>query len=175
MPDFLHLVFSLRILLHNPGLIILSSISFAQNSDENIRLDHRFGVSLKIGGALYIGISLDAFILPQLNAEFYLTPVFGDAYMFGIGGGLKYHPLGGKKNISWSPYIGIGLGRAKFFDENEFITYVPLGVSYISKGGFNLAIDGGPAYLADRLLDMEGNPYYQNVSFRFSLKVGYRF
>lgn len=148
-------------------LIMISGIAFAQDSNKNIRLDRRFGVSLKVMGTTFpAGISFDAFIIPQLNAE--VNFIYLDKRWHTVGWGLKYHFIGGKESVIWSPYIGIdfAIGEYDWFDfYPKKLFYVPIGVNYIGEGGFNFAGDIGVMSTDDSI----------NPNFMFSLKFGYRF
>lgn len=147
---------------------LLSSIAYSQEADKNIRLEHRFGVSLKVMGTTWPGgISFDAFITPQLNAE--VNFIYLGKKWRTVGWGLKYHFIGGKDREQWSPYIGIdfAIGEYDFFDFNaKKFFYVPIGLNYIGRNGFNFAGDIGV---------MSTDDSYNPNFFMFSLKLGYRF
>lgn len=147
---------------------MLSSIAYSQESDKNIRLDRRFGISLKVMGTTWpAGISFDAFIIPQINTE--VNFIYLDKRFYSVGWGLKYHPLGGKEQDQWSPYIGIDFASGEYDFEDENITkllyFTPLGMNYIGDRGFNFAGDIGVM-----ITDDTNNPF-----FMFSLKFGHRF
>lgn len=147
--------------------MITSQIAYPQGAEENIRLERRVGVSFKLMGTTWPGgIAVDAFIIPQLNVEFNFT--YLDKGFYAIGGGLKYHPFGGRKTERTSHYIGIDFASGQYDFDAATITklmYIaPLGLNYIGHRGFNFAIDIGAMFTDDK------DPF-----FMFSLKFGYRF
>lgn len=149
------------------AFVILSSIAYSQEADKNIRLEHRFGISLKVMGTIWPGgISFDAFIIPQLNAEVNFT--YLNKKWHTVGWGLKYHFIGGKDREQWSPYIGIDFATGEYLLTEPLgkkFFYVPIGLNYIGRSGFNFAGDIGVMST-----DLSLNPF-----FMFSLKLGYRF
>ena len=160
-----------KLLLTIMATVMLSGIAYSQDSDKNIRLERRFGVSLKVMGTTWpVGISFDAFIIPQLNAE--VNFIYLDKRFYTVGWGLKYHPLGGKETERTSPYIGIDFASGTYdledvLDENitKLLYFTPLGINYIGDQGFNISGDIG-------VMITDGT---NNLFFMMSLKFGQRF
>jgi|WetSurMetagenome_2_1015567.scaffolds.fasta_scaffold97977_2 hypothetical protein len=118
-------------------LILISTLAHGQSrsTDPNVRIARPFGISGNLGGGSILGISLDYFVIPQLSIE--------------AGAGLsqyvavKYHFVGGNKDIHWSPFIGAAFCFptivAEDFDGLGFFSF-PLGVHYIANSGFSFSI-----------------------------------
>jgi len=161
-------------------LILINNILFSQNTveNENIRIKKRFGISIKAGGVTFLGLSLDAFIIPQLNIEFNILPIEKNT-LFGIGGGLKYHPYGGNVDKLLSPYIGFEVGYFEFdFGGNQYVEeseiynfYLPLGCNYIWNKGFDFSFDIG--YFA--VINLDEDQELVHSLLMSSLRFGYRF
>ena len=164
-------------------LSLLNSFCKAQPSSEdekNIRLEHRFGVSAKFGGAYDIlgGIALDAFISPHVNAEINYLPIPILSNIRYYGAGLNLHPFGGSTS-RWSPYLGLFFGYANgtaFIsgDKNEYYTAnFPLGIQYIRENGLNICVEMGLAWVRTTT---ENAPFYNDEFYPPpSIKIGYRF
>jgi len=110
----------------------------------NIRKDRPFGIAACIGGGNLLGMSLDYFVIPQLNVEV----GFGISQYIAV----KYHFAGGS-DIRWSPYIGLGYGMPiksireasdEYFSGkySNGVIAVPVGVHFIQKKGFSFSVEG---------------------------------
>jgi hypothetical protein len=122
-------------------LIVCPVLVFGQimgkATSENIRKQRPLGISATVGGGCLLGVSLDYFIIPQID----LVASFGLSQAFAI----RFHFLGNGK-ARWSPFLGIGYsypvkGIRDFgsdFDNGLF--GIPLGVHFINKNGFSCAI-----------------------------------
>ena len=76
--------------------------------------------------------------------------------------------LGGNKKLRWSPYIGLDFASGEYYFDGRTtkkLFYVPIGLNYIGKGGFNFAGDIG----------VMNTDLSHNSFFMFSLKFGHRF
>lgn len=137
-------------------LISSNSLVISQEIDESInpRMDKRFGLALKGGGAWGIigGISADFFITPEINMELDYLPVPMLSSIQYVGGGINMHPLGGREELEFSPYIGVFYGHAegKAFlsgaHEEWNSINVPVGLLYtnnIKRIGFGIEIGLG--------------------------------
>jgi len=122
-------------------LVLIALSAAAQDQPVNIREDKAFGFSLVAGGAVIGGLTLDGFISSRMNLEL--------SAGFGFAGGFRYHPMGDDPNRSWSPYLGITgamIPEIKLFDTGgdwRPALYLPLGLHYISRSGFSLALEAG--------------------------------
>lgn len=127
-------------------LLVAPSVILSQDQSVNVRDLHRSRFSFVMGGINFIGISFDTFLSSRLNLDL--------SAGFGIGGGLRYHPIGADPNVSWSPYVGGYVGLLVIPELNLFGSgggldcktnlYFPVGVHYISKSGkFSIALEGG--------------------------------
>jgi hypothetical protein len=139
----------------------------------NIRKDRPFGISANIGGGNLLGISLDYFIIPQLNIEV--------GFGFGQYAALKYHFEGGEE-IKWSPYIGLGYGIPVSDIRTENIKYsngviaIPVGVQQIQKGGFSFSIEAVIGILHYKDQSDYSNPVEKTELFpSFGISLGYHF
>ena len=162
-----------KLLLTVVALVMLSSLIYAQEADKTIRLDRRFGVSLKVmGTTVPVGIAFDYFITSHLNAE--VNFIYLSKSWHSLGGGLKFHFIGAREAVKWSPYIGIDFAYGTYDLEDvldeKFWLYVPLGVNYIGDNGFNFAVDIG--VLDADLKNIDPN---DNLRIMLSLKIGHRF
>ncbi len=129
--------------------------TFGQNDtlkeNNNIRSEKKYGFSFFIGGPTFLGFSLDAFVLPQVNIE---ASVLALGILLGANGGIKYHPFGGKNNLYWSPYIGAEYGRLELVPSDSYREfYFPLGVNYTGKKWLNFSFDIGYFIITDRYND----------------------
>lgn len=164
------------------GMLVFSSLSaqYSHERDNNIRLDRRFGVSAKFGGAYGIlgGMALDAFICPWLNAELDYLPIPILSSISYYGGGINIHPLGGNKS-HWSPYLGLfyGFASGTAFLSGEHEEYhavnFPLGIQYIHENGLSFTIELGFAWVRETI---DFQPFYRDDFYPPpSIKIGYRF
>lgn len=165
-------------------LISFPVVLFAQQvkhkNSGNIRKDRPFGISACLGGGNLAGISLDYFVIPQLNVEV--------GFGFSQYLALKYHFAGGEE-ISWSPYIGLGYGMPIKSIREESDTYangkyskgvigIPLGVHFIQKKGFSFSIEGvlGVVHYTDHYTYNNDSPVTRTELFpSFGIRLGYHF
>lgn len=145
---------------------------FDSNHSFNPRIEKSSGIGVGIGGPTIIGpfISYSEFISPNVNLE------LGVSFL-GFFTGARYHLGGQKENRLWTPYLGtlIGIGLVKPNSStckecNSTATigpflYIPTGIEFISKGGFNLNTEVGLN---------TGLTSYTAQYFTASLKLGYR-
>ena len=130
----------------------------------NPRVINQIGISLDIGGPSYIGVSVDYFIIPELN-------LLVGGGMKGLHMGSKYHIMGYKSSL-WTPFFGI-LGTISFDD--SFGVYIPGGFQYIGKYGFSIGFE-----LAVWIKKISADPNnVQNKHIEFlgwgALNIGYHF
>lgn len=115
----------------------------------NLRTERAPGIRLGIGAPTMLPfISRNEFISPAVNIEFGVG-------ILGIFTGARYHFGGNKENRLWTPYIGGVLGYGLIladgidcedcFYDSKFspFAYVPVGVEFISRGGFNMNAEVG--------------------------------
>lgn len=141
------------------GAALFSQVNtvFSPEEEEelNPRIDKRFGISVKVGGAWGIlgGLALDAFVIPELNVELnYLPiPILSSAQYY--GGGITVHPLGGRKGLEFSPYIGIFYGHSEgeTFISGAHEEYnalnVPVGIQFMGMNRrFGFCLEMGAAW-----------------------------
>jgi len=157
-------------------IVILFSLSFllcngqvdSLQEDSNIRIEKRYGFSFFIGGPTFIGVSLDAFVLPQINLE---GSLLGLGLLLGANGGIKYHPFGGNNKLYWSPYVGASYGRFELVPTDSFREYYfPIGVNYTGKKWLNFSFDIGYLIITNRYDD---NKLVNELPMA-CLKLGYR-
>ncbi len=104
----------------------------------NPREKRRLGVSGVIGGqSIFVSLSLDYFVTPNLNIE---------AGAGAVGGyiGMKYHLDSVMNDPRWNPYIGASFSVVEaFLDASELnnILYIPVGIQYIGNKGFSIAVE----------------------------------
>lgn len=110
-----------------------------QSNAENIRKSRPLGVAANLGGGSLLGVSVDYFIIPQLNIE----AGFGLSQYIA----LKYHFAGGE-DIKWSPYLGFGYGipiaDIREYDEkySNGVFAIPIGAHFIQQKGFSFSVEG---------------------------------
>ena len=117
------------------------------SSKENVnpRVENRFGVNLiGLGPTIGASLSIDYFASPSINIE-------AGAGAWGYFGGVKYHINGNKSIKSWTPYIGINaisvvngvdiLENILEEDVTDIGVYLPVGLQYLSDGGFTFGIE----------------------------------
>jgi hypothetical protein len=151
-------------------LILINGICFSQTqpNNNNIRINRRYGISIKAGGIFGSSIAFDAFITPTINTEInfnYLIIIYGG------GVGVYYHPWGRDENKNWSPYVGIHCDYYIIdpLDHADILSfYFPIGMHYTGKKGFNFAFDLGYYYRIDLQVEKHHLPMG-------SIKFGYRF
>ena len=128
-------------------LLFISTEIFSQNP----RKDNRFGLNfILIGNSLSLGISFDAFVSPSFDIEIGAGTGTGGMISGRTGfAGFNYH-LFGKSNRNFTPYIGAFIGVAGSptnYDQykvqpSKFVYFsLPLGIQYISDGGFNVGLE----------------------------------
>lgn len=152
------------------GLVFLLSGKVGAQEEEklNFRREAPLGLSLYLGGASVYAVSLDYFVIPNLNLELNVGANFS--------GGIKYHFVG-HKPVKWSPYVGLmANATGKLFGSNSYSTrrgfYFPIGVHYIGVKSFSFAIEAGPWYIKD---DDGGNEDESGFHPWLGLKFGMRF
>lgn len=118
------------------------------------------GISVNLLGASPLfGLTYERLLARFLSLEVGLG-------IFGVGAGVKVYPFKAKEGKA---IFHTGITRAAEAISRKTVTYVPLGISYFSRGGFNFGIDLGPAYYGDNGGPDEGFSVYGN------LKLGIRF
>ncbi len=139
--------------------------------ETDIRQQRKPGLSLQAGGPLALGgLSLDVFLSPQWNLDMGVITL-GEGFA-GVDAGFKYHWLEEDPGLRWSPYIGAQLGyvNVEIFDTDQVaIFYLPVGVQFMTPGGFNLALE--VAFWG--ATEVGGND--SNAIPWGSVKIGYRF
>lgn len=135
---------------------------YAQDiSIENIRADRKFGIGGQfLGPTILISLQLDYFITQNLNLE-----VGGGA--LGYYGGVKWYFGSKDKPTNWAPYVGgcyISVLDDIFRGGMRSGAYFPLGIQFISKGGFTFAPEVAGLYLPGSLTPVWG-----------AIKLGYHF
>lgn len=155
------------------GLILAVAMMALASGGEitNIRSDRSFGVSATAGGASLIGVSLDYFIIPEVDIDLCLG--------LGFSGGLRFHPLGGKNSIKMSPYIGAQMGvfpetSVDIFgsvdsDALEYSFYYPLGLHYMANSGFSIMAEAAFLRGVDNAWDEDFRVLFG------ALRIGWRF
>jgi len=108
-----------------------------RHDNTNVRIARPFGISANIGGGNILGLSLDYFPVPQLSLE----AGVGFSQYFAV----KYHFLGGKDELKWSPFIGAAYCIPSFLKDNEYgevsgFFAFPVGVHFIGRTGFSFSI-----------------------------------
>jgi len=146
------------------SLLLSSSTVFAQDNTSDFKNIRKNAISVSVLGiSPLVGITYDRIVSENLSLEIGVgIPSFG--------AGVKFYPFGIKESkfMFHTGLSGTYLYTAAFgvWDKDEdsgiFVGYVPIGVSYFGKKGFNLGADIGPAMADQTLL------YY-------NLKLGYRF
>jgi len=114
----------------------------------------------------YLGLNIDYFILPQLNAE-----IFASYKEKGFGVGLSYHPIGNQIKSHFSPYVGFVF--AMNMEHYQDSWYFPVGINYISEFGPFISIDLGYNYVAR--YNQHTNEKVRSFMLGASIKAGYRF
>ena len=130
--------------LKNPKMIRKSSSkkeTFTKR-EHNIRSQRKKGIYL-IGNSPftnkhnYGGIGLHYFLTEQLNFELSVPLKFN-----GIGGGIQFHPWGKRKNMLWSPYIGLSYLWVKDDwnnTEGDSMAFsIPIGFIFTNNSGISL-------------------------------------
>ncbi len=169
------------------SLLLCGNTAWAQTeplNPENIRMDRRIGISLKLGSNYDIlgGLEADFFLLPVLNIEADILHIGLLSTTQYYGGGVNYYPLGNRANMRLSPYIGLLAGHASgtTFLNGEPIEstnlILPAGINYIGKRGINLAFDLSAVYVNET----RGSNSNTRVNKFFSgpipgVIIGYRF
>ncbi len=114
--------------------LLLHFLSFGQNI--NKRNDFKDGFGLKIGGPTFaLALNYNHFFNQNLNLEL-------GAGIVGAYGGLKYFFGKEDKVMRFTPYVGAEYCyTAIIFDGFYQGVYLPLGVQFFSKKGFNLSLE----------------------------------
>ena len=123
-----------------------------KNFAKNPRKQNPLGLNLTLGGPSYsASLSADYFVSPSFNIE-------AGGGLIGFYGGIKYH-IGGNKSKNWTPYLGLyinGIPQINLFSSSsgdfQIGTYVPLGMQYMSSGGFTFAIEAAGGYTNDNFI-----------------------
>ena len=115
----------------------------ANSKGINPRTVNPNGISVSLGGPGFYGsLSYDYFTSGKINIE-------AGVGLYALFGGIKYHLMGDQNN-NWTPYIGINgvyvwvidLIFEDDDDINPVFVYAPVGIHYISRGGFSFAVEG---------------------------------
>jgi hypothetical protein len=155
--------------------VVLYAQPGGHKNSGNIRKDRPFGISACLGGGNLLGMSLDYFIIPQLNVEV--------GFGFSQYIALKYHFVGGEE-INWSPYIGLGYGipisTIREADErySNGVIAVPIGVHFIQEKGFSFSVEGviGIVHYTDQYSYNYDKPVDRTELFpSFGIRLGYHF
>ncbi|MFZ4583039.1 MAG: hypothetical protein ACOYM7_10360 [Paludibacter sp.] len=137
-------------------------------SSQNPRSIFPLGVSLGIMPSPHdprFNCNLNYFITPKISSEFVVN--------MGIGNGndlFTYYEIGFKywlaskySKSGFSPYLGYLIGKIDFM----YFWDIPLGISYISKSGFQTGLQCGLGSAFDR--------DYANIAPYVTLSLGWRF
>lgn len=128
-----------------------------QNSFAQLRKN---GISLNLLGASpFFGLTYERLLARFLSLEVGLGVI-------GAGAGVKVYPFKAKEAKAIF-HTGITIATEALSEVT--VTYVPIGMSYFSRGGFNFGIDLGPAHYS------EGWGNNENFSVYGNLKMGIRF
>jgi hypothetical protein len=121
-------------------LISIQFCSFGQTL--NSRTIYNDGLGLKIGGPTYgLALNYNHFFTHHLNLE--LGAGFVGAYA-----GVKYFFGKAEKKMRFAPYVGTELGYAAIiFDGFYPGVYVPIGVQFFSKNGFNISLEASGYFI----------------------------
>lgn len=146
------------------AFFLISFSSIAQERTSSIEEMRRNAISFNfLGSTPLLGITYDRIVSEKVSIEI-------GAGIPSVGAGFKYYPW----NIKESKVLfHVGLSTSFIFTEpydvwgtsdktGVFMGYLPIGISYFGKNGFNLGIDLGPSVAAKVI------PYG-------NLKLGYRF
>ncbi len=146
------------------SLVFISFLGNTQESASGIDGMRKNAISLNILGTTpIVGITYDRIVSEKVSIEI-------GAGIPSVGAGFKYYAW----NIKESKILfHVGLSTSFIFSEafdvwgtsdnsGVFMGYLPIGMSYFGKHGFNLGVDIGPAVAAQVI------PYG-------NLKLGYRF
>jgi hypothetical protein len=118
--------------------VVLNAQQGSHSNSGNVRKDRPFGISASLGGGNLVGLSMDYFIIPQLDIE----AGFGFSQYISV----KYHFLGGEE-IRWSPYFGLGYGipvstiRKADAKYSNGVIGIPVGVKFINEHGFSFSVE----------------------------------
>ena len=147
------------------SLVFISFLGNAQEATSGIDGMRKNAISFNIGGTTpFIGITYERVVSENVSLEI-------GAGIPSIGVGMKYFPWG----IKESKFL-FHVGLTSIFLSHEsldiwgtsdesgvfVVGYLPIGISYFGKNGFNLGVDVGPAIAANF------GPYG-------NIKLGYRF
>jgi hypothetical protein len=117
--------------------ICLSLSVLPQSNAENIRKSRPLGVAANLGGGSLLGVSVDYFIIPQLNIE---AGVGLSQYI-----ALKYHFAGGSEGFSFSVEGILGIVHYKQqspYDYNAFEEKTQLFPSFGIRLGYHFNTSG---------------------------------
>jgi hypothetical protein len=144
------------------SLFVAFNVFAQDNSIKNIRADRKFGIGVQLlGPTILTSLQLDYFITQNLNLEVGVG-------LFGYYGGAKWYFGSKVKPTYWAPYIGGCYISAADF--SAFVSgispgaYFPLGIQFISKGGFTFATE-----VAGLFLPNVNSPVWG------AIKLGYHF
>ena len=146
------------------SLVFLSSFVYAQETNSDFDSMRKNAISFNILGATpIIGITYERIVSKNISLEV-------GAGIPSVGAGFKYYPWGIKESkILFHTGLTGSIVFSEAFDiwgtsdsNGVFLGYLPIGISYFGKKGFNLGLDLGPA-VAD-IVAPWGN-----------VKLGYRF
>lgn len=142
-----------------PVTIQKKNIKYQGASDSFAQL-RKNGISLNLLGASpFFGLTYERLLARFLSLE------VGVGFI-GVGAGAKIYPFKAKEGKAIF-HTGITIATEALSEVS--VTYVPIGISYFSRGGFNFGIDLGPAHYS------EGWGNNENFSVYGNLKMGIRF
>jgi hypothetical protein len=150
------------------NLMRVSSIKYANGTvdyagNQNPRRNRPFGISTGIAYGMindigYFLTTADYFVIPQLDLEANLGVDGNIGILLSAGG--TAHLNSDNSDHRFTPYAGLLAGYCYLW----FMVQVPVGISYISKGGFSASLRVSPT-LAKRDLVMA--PAELRVGWRF--------
>jgi hypothetical protein len=126
-----------------------AQVKMSERKEFNPRTTKKVGYGFQfMGPTLFASCYMNYFINHHMNIE------AGGGFL-GFYGGTKFHfGKKGQKQL-FSPYIGINLGRISLPDLNFgwyggtgsgwngfFMVYLPVGIQFMNKSGFNASIEG---------------------------------
>jgi hypothetical protein len=147
------------------GMMTILSPVYCQKTSVDQQEYKINGISFNMGGTSpVLGITYERAVSDKISLE------FGVGFP-SIGMGMKLFPYGIRQQKSMfhvgftANYLNSGDGEITGFE--GFILYLPIGLSYYGKNGFNFGIDAGPGNVR------EG--FYSDLIPYGNIKIGKRF